>query len=590
MKVEFLYVLLVGLIGIVFAQDSTGEATQAVTTEGAQTIDATVDATVTATAIAATDAVETTTADVDTTTAVDPTTAAATSNVAATTSSSSASATSTTDTSSCLDADSFSTHDYFPSKLDFSKLDSTAQFNVTYSNTYKLVHNIALDEYYVLYCTKAAPSLGSTFQSKTYIQIPVSSFAAVDTRVLGFLDLLGQSNNVAFVGNTSNVTTPCITNKPAYFNVSDPNLDRTKYGLAFYPTSPSNDPNGVGLGIGYANTPLGNAQWVKYIALFTNQETLADTIYDDISTDYNTYRNSLVNHISYKRNITFMDYDTSSTKFNIMQDQYFQNLTSDAGATLIVPTVLQPADPSVMKGQLQNTSLVIDLTSASAFNSTYGGWQNWLGFSDDKISSTTATQAEAFKQTRKYVNSVDAPPFARNKQAWRLDLVSDDGSLDWWTRGMARPDLLLQDLIQAQFPDYFKTRNRVFLRAFANDESSRTASQDSYQCNLNNWEKAASVSYSNTASDTPTLEALSNKLSLGAIVGISIGGGLVALTCLATVIAMFIRKFKDGGGKRFTRLHDETMSEFGALDRDPMIIEEITAPPGGRLGGSGRGH
>lgn len=48
---------------------------------------------------------------------------------------------------------------------------------------------MALDEYYVLYCTKSAPSLGSTFQSKTYIQVPVKSFAAVDTRALGFLDV-----------------------------------------------------------------------------------------------------------------------------------------------------------------------------------------------------------------------------------------------------------------------------------------------------------------------------------------------------------------------------------------------------------------
>lgn len=68
-------------------------------------------------------------------------------------------------------------------------LDASAQFNVTYSNTYKLVHNIALDEYYVLYCTKAQPDVGNTFQSKTFIQIPVTSFAAIDTRALGYLDV-----------------------------------------------------------------------------------------------------------------------------------------------------------------------------------------------------------------------------------------------------------------------------------------------------------------------------------------------------------------------------------------------------------------
>lgn len=156
---------------------------------------------------------------------------------------------------------------------------------------------------------------------------------------------------------------------------------------------------------------------------------MADTIYDEISTDYNTFRDSLTDNISYKRNITFMDYDTSSTKFNIMQDQYFQNITSDAGATLLVPTTLQPADPSVMKGQLQNTSLVIDLTAASAFGSTYGDWQSWLGYSDSDISSAASTQATSYKSTRKYVNSVNAPPFARYKQAWRFDLVANGEAL-----------------------------------------------------------------------------------------------------------------------------------------------------------------
>jgi hypothetical protein len=66
---------------------------------------------------------------------------------------------------------------------------SAAPFEVTYSNTYKLVHNKILDEYYVLYCTRNAPDLGNTFQSKSFIQIPVKSFAAIDTRAVGYLDV-----------------------------------------------------------------------------------------------------------------------------------------------------------------------------------------------------------------------------------------------------------------------------------------------------------------------------------------------------------------------------------------------------------------
>lgn len=106
MKIAFIYLLLVGWIGIALAQ----ETSQIATTEGTQTAAATTDAT---TVVATTDTAETTATPVATTTTV----------AATTTSSSATSATaSTTDTGDCLEADSFSTHDYFPNKLDFSKL------------------------------------------------------------------------------------------------------------------------------------------------------------------------------------------------------------------------------------------------------------------------------------------------------------------------------------------------------------------------------------------------------------------------------------------------------------------------------------
>jgi hypothetical protein len=122
-----------------------------------------------------------------------------------------------------------------------------------------------------------------------------------------------------------------------------------------------------------------------------------------------------------------MNYDPDSTRFNIMQDQYFKNLTSDAGAVLLTPLVAIPLDPSVMKGQLQNSSLVIDLTPESAFGKTYANWQSWLGYSS--VSSAEKTAYEAYQLSKKYVNSMDAPPFARNNQLWRLDLVSNQGAL-----------------------------------------------------------------------------------------------------------------------------------------------------------------
>jgi hypothetical protein len=121
-----------------------------------------------------------------------------------------------------------------------------------------------------------------------------------------------------------------------------------------------------------------------------------------------------------------MSYDASSTKFSIFQDAYFKNLTADAGGVLITPTLAQPGDPTTMKGQLQNSSLVIDFTP---YQSSYSNWQTWLGYSESTISSAAETALTNFKSSGKYVNGYDAPPFERNKELWRVDLVSNQGAL-----------------------------------------------------------------------------------------------------------------------------------------------------------------
>lgn len=81
--------------------------------------------------------------------------------------------------------------------------------------------------------------------------------------------MLGQSNNVAFVGNISNITSPCRTSSstPALFDTSSTTFSRSAYDVAVYPGSALNDPKGVGFGMNYANTPLGvsknNSLYIK---------------------------------------------------------------------------------------------------------------------------------------------------------------------------------------------------------------------------------------------------------------------------------------------------------------------------------------
>lgn len=58
------------------------------------------------------------------------------------------------------------------------------------------------------------------------------------------------------MGNSSNLTSPCVTSKPAQYNVSDPSFSQSAYDLVVFPTSGGNDPNGISFGLTYEATPL----------------------------------------------------------------------------------------------------------------------------------------------------------------------------------------------------------------------------------------------------------------------------------------------------------------------------------------------
>jgi len=68
---------------------------------------------------------------------------------------------------------------------------------------------------------------------------------------------------------------------------------------------------------------------------------VAEQIFNKIKQSYETARDSINGaDISYKRNITFMQYFADSTKFNVFEDMYFKNISADAGKSWILSYLL----------------------------------------------------------------------------------------------------------------------------------------------------------------------------------------------------------------------------------------------------------
>lgn len=153
---------------------------------------------------------------------------------------------------------------------------------------------------------------------------------------------------------------------------------------------------------------------------------------------------------------------------------------------------------------------------------------------------------------------------------------------------------MLQDLILAQYPDYPGGYTRAFLRNLAANEPTTTTNADSYGCGLaTNLAVSSKQSYSNHTADSPMI-TFSGALSLPAIIGLSIGGGLIAIACIAASAVTVSKKIKNR--KRFTRLTDvggeafdmprQSHAEESALYGHDGDFEEDL--PTGRFGGSGR--
>ncbi|RUS22839.1 hypothetical protein BC937DRAFT_86423 [Endogone sp. FLAS-F59071] len=516
----------------------------------------------------------------------------------------------------CLGASYDTSTDFFPNKVQLSEykgvfldekmtrfarineciytLYGSSGFSVQYYKFYKIITNFKTQEYYMLYCSQLPPNI-SGVHTKGVIQIPVTTVAALDMESIGFLDLLGQSNTVKYVADPNNLTSPCISTTPETFTSS-----ATDAGVVFSSTLEPNDPRYVTVSIDNTMTPLQKAEWVKFFSIFFDQEATATTIYNNIVSQYNCHKSNMANaQINERRNVTWLSWDPNGPSFDFQTDNFYSTITSDAGAYFITPSNDRIFDNATLRGQLENVSHLIDQTPFSQKDDNINTWMSLAGYSSSEINaSSTKALAAAQANLNQYVNSPDAPPFMRYRRVWRLDeLVNAQFISDFSNRGSSRPDLLLQDLIAAQFPKY-QTWNRVFLRNLSSETSSQPSSSN-YGCGNPSFGNCQSSSFYDSSSDNPliTVSSSSADLSLAAKIGLGVAGGVVVLAFLAGSFAAVRRRYKERKGKRqtFTRLAASDGEAFEMPRGGEAIYDDdqqLTEPEGrgvGRFGGGGRG-
>ena len=349
--------------------------------------------------------------------------------------------------------------DYFPAK---ATVTDAQNFTISYHRSYKVLTvkvpfpGGAPQTYVLVQCGTPAPRLTGDLAGAEVVTVPVRSVFAESTTELVPIVELGETNALRGVGSEQYVNAKpvrALFNKPGFVEFAksgDVDVERV---LGAKPdvllTAGTDSPAyaklreaGVPV-VAVAEyleaTPLGQAEWLKLMAALLNQEQRSETIHAGVAARYRQLAALTPSTPTGQRPKVMTGFEDSGTFYEKGGQSITARLISDAGAT------------SVWADNPDSGPIMIDLEAelgrAARADVWIDGSQFWNSLAD------------AVKDDPRYQSF---RPF-QLRQLWVPNRVKNaNGGLDFFERGVARPDLVLADLIKVFHPDRLRDHQLVF--------------------------------------------------------------------------------------------------------------------------------
>lgn len=350
--------------------------------------------------------------------------------------------------------------DYFPAKATLTQTDG---FVVEYANHYKVI-TIATPwpgaesalEYVLVQCGAPAPE---GYDATQIIEVPVPSIVTMSTSYLPFLDSLGVLDRLVAVDDVTYVNNPTVlamaeageiaqVDYGAGVNVEqlldlDPAIIMT-YGSG----SPDYDAHPVLLNAGLhavvnaewlETSPLGRAEWGKFMALFFNREAEAEAQFAATVQRYEELAAQAT---------------AVANKPTVMTDSEYQGSWYVAGGNSFTAQYLADAGAAYLWADDESTGsipLAFEVVYDTAAAADY--WIN-VGFVNSLAEMAAADARYA-----------DFAPF-QNGNVWNNNKKQNaNGGNDYYESAVANPDVVLADLISIFHPELLPDHETVYFHA-----------------------------------------------------------------------------------------------------------------------------
>ncbi len=346
--------------------------------------------------------------------------------------------------------------DYFPDKV---SINHATGFSVEYHNNYKVVtvKNPWREaktgfKYVLVQCGTPAPE---GFKQDQVITVPVNTVASLSTTHLPHLAKLELVDKLIGVSNIKIVNTPEVVEqikagKIAELGNNNVNVEQllelapdlvTTYGTG----NPQTDsyPKLLEAGLKVAinaeymeNSPLGRSEWLKFTALFFNQEEKSERVFSKINKNYQEI--AAKTKAIKKRPKVFTGFNFKGTWYVPGCKSYPAQYLADAGAELLCIGNSSGSIPSSFENIFERAATADYWLNVS---------QSWQNLKDAIREDSRYGDFQAVQKGNVYNNN------AR---------LNKNGGNDYWEGGISNPDLILADLIKIFHPELLPSHQLFF--------------------------------------------------------------------------------------------------------------------------------
>ncbi|MBJ7579324.1 ABC transporter substrate-binding protein [Devosia sp. MC532] len=355
--------------------------------------------------------------------------------------------------------------DYFAHK---AKITNAKNFSLSYHDSYKLLTvkkpfpGGQPETYLLNLCGAPLPKLEQ--QIDAVIQVPIRSVFAGSTTQNPSLLALGQVETITGIARKdfvslpevlAQISKPDVTEFESSGAVDVERIASAQPDLVLAAGSGSAEMAQVrNLGISVVNhsdwqetTPLGRAEWIKFVAALYNEEAKANAVYDEITAGYATAVASVAHLTDEQKPWVLSGSAFEGTFFAAGGASFVAASIVDAGGRYVFET-----DTNAGSFQIHDFERLI----VSALDAQF-----WIHASNDYLSLADIAADDP---------RLAALPAAQAGQVWMPDaLKGPNGGVQIYEMGTLRPDLVIKDLISILHPDLAGDHERVFYRSITND-------------------------------------------------------------------------------------------------------------------------